>query len=92
MHLLFSLKRPKSHPKHRRTWPTTRPDLDKLVRAVLDACTANVFLDDSQVVRLECGKVWAGIDTPLGPGVHVSIQAANPANLIPLTEPQALPL
>lgn len=53
----FSLK----HPKRNGTpWPTKRPDVDKLARAVLDALTiAGVFGDDSQVVHLTARKVWA---------------------------------
>ena len=37
---------------------TSRPDLDKLVRAVLDALTGVVYTDDSQVVELSARKVW----------------------------------
>lgn len=32
-------ERPKSHPKRTETWPTARPDVDKLLRAVGDALT-----------------------------------------------------
>lgn len=32
-------ERPASHPKRRETWPTARPDADKLLRAVADAMT-----------------------------------------------------
>ncbi|MGH7347333.1 MAG: RusA family crossover junction endodeoxyribonuclease [Candidatus Rokuibacteriota bacterium] len=42
-----------------------KPDLDKLVRAVLDACTALAFVDDGQVVALNAGKEYgnaAGLD------------------------------
>ena len=34
------------------------PDLDKLVRAVLDALTGVCYKDDSQVVYIETEKVW----------------------------------
>jgi crossover junction endodeoxyribonuclease RusA len=37
---------------------TQRPDLDKLVRAVLDALTGVMYTDDSQVVELSARKVW----------------------------------
>ena len=57
MSLVFRLVRPKSAAK--RAWPTTRPDLDKLVRAVGDAMTdAGVWRDDSQLVALEATKVY----------------------------------
>lgn len=48
--LTFRLLRPPSRPK-RETQPDRRPDLDKLVRATLDALTGIAFLDDAQVVR-----------------------------------------
>jgi len=35
-----------------------RPDLDKLVRGVLDALTGVCYRDDSQVVTLTAQKVW----------------------------------
>ena len=41
-------------------YPTTAPDLDKLVRAVLDALTySGVLVDDSVVVRLFAEKVYS---------------------------------
>lgn len=35
-----------------------RPDLDKLVRAVLDSLTGTCYRDDSQVVSLFASKAW----------------------------------
>jgi len=58
--ICFTVPKPKSAPKTRRTWPDRRPDLDKLVRAVLDAITGEVIADDAQVVTLYCGKVYPG--------------------------------
>jgi len=47
--------------------PATRPsDLDKLVRAVLDALTGIVWKDDAQVVALKATKVQG-----VTPGVEV---------------------
>lgn len=58
--IVFYLPRPKSAPK-RVTQPQTKPDLDKLVRAILDACTdAGVWVDDAQVVTLLARKTFAG--------------------------------
>ncbi len=49
----FTVPKPKSAPKRRRTWPTKRPDLEKLCRGILDALKdAGVYRDDSQVIRL----------------------------------------
>ena len=56
----FYLPRPKSLPK-RVTEHTKKPDLDKLLRAVLDACTTGgVWRDDSQVATIHARKVYAG--------------------------------
>lgn len=53
----FTVSRPKTAPR-RVTHPVTRPDLDKLARAVLDAMTGIVFRDDSQVVTLMSRKMF----------------------------------
>ena len=73
----FALPRPKSHPKHKRTWPTARPDVDKLVRAVNDSLTHVIWRDDSQIVEQRIRKVWAEIDVPMAPGVRVVVRAAQ---------------
>ncbi len=68
----FIFTRPKSHlrksgeprPSAPRT-PATRPDLDKLVRAVLDALTGVAFVDDGQVVAINADKEYgnaAGVE------------------------------
>jgi Holliday junction resolvase RusA-like endonuclease len=41
-----------------RPYPTVPPDVDKLTRALLDACKA-VWTDDALVVRLEVSKKYA---------------------------------
>ena len=56
--LAFGLLRPPSVSKKRRPWPTVKPDIDKLVRAVLDAMTGICFRDDSQVVDLMATKEY----------------------------------
>jgi crossover junction endodeoxyribonuclease RusA len=56
----FTLPKPKSAPKRRRTWPDKRPDLDKLLRSTLDGLTGEVFADDSQVVHLTSWKSYPG--------------------------------
>jgi len=60
--LNFRLPRPKSHYRTGRfahvlrddapIWVTTRPDVDKLARAILDALTGVGYCDDSQVASL----------------------------------------
>jgi Holliday junction resolvase RusA-like endonuclease len=61
--VVFSFAKPKSAPKTRRIWPTTRSsgDVDKLLRNVLDALVdAAVMGDDSQVVRAVPEKAFVG--------------------------------
>jgi Holliday junction resolvase RusA-like endonuclease len=60
--VIFYLPRAK-HTKEADALPTTRPDLDKLVRAVLDALTGICYADDGQVVHLTARKCYA-LDTP----------------------------
>jgi Holliday junction resolvase RusA-like endonuclease len=54
--ITFYLQRPKRAPR-RVVHPATRPDLDNLVKAVLDGCNqAGIWMDDAQVVELRAGK------------------------------------
>lgn len=70
--LAFRLPKPGSAPKTRRTWPVgARSDLDKLVRAVLDALTGVLYVDDGQVVKLGAGKDYPGPSGWLGVRVLV---------------------
>jgi crossover junction endodeoxyribonuclease RusA len=57
-------------------WPTTKPDVDKLCRAVLDALTAVVWVDDSQVVVLDADKMYG----------------ASPATVVVVQWPPVVPL
>lgn len=61
--------------------PATKPDIDKLGRALLDALKkeAALYRDDSQVIRLVIEKHYTDADYP-SPGVEVRIRTA------PLTE------
>jgi Holliday junction resolvase RusA-like endonuclease len=56
----FTVRKPKSAPKTRVTWPEKQPDLDKLLRAVKDALrAAGVYRDDAQVVEtVRLGKFY----------------------------------
>jgi len=56
-------------------FPASKPDLDKLVRAVLDGCLP-VWTDDSLVVELVAKKRWCGTttDTYPEPGCSVFIE------------------
>jgi crossover junction endodeoxyribonuclease RusA len=58
--IMFWLPRPASVTALKRPQPVTRPDLDKLVRAVLDGIVAGgAIADDSQVCQLSAGKAYA---------------------------------
>lgn len=56
LNVVFYVPRPKGHFGARGlrpsapVYPTTRPDVTKLLRAVEDACTGVVWRDDSQIV------------------------------------------
>ena len=63
--LLFGMPKPKTV---KRTSPSVAPDLDKLIRAVLDSLTAIAYLDDGQVTDINAGKVYA-----LSPFCEVSV-------------------
>ena len=82
VNLAFHFERPKSHlngsgslRKGYSSSHVVKPDLDKLVRAILDAGTdATVWHDDAQVVRLTATKQYVASSGPEAlPGVHVRI-------------------
>ena len=54
----------------KRPFPTVPPDLDKLLRAVMDAGTGVIWLDDAQVTQISCSKTYA--DTP---GVDIGVRS-----------------
>lgn len=56
-----------------RSKPAVRPDLDKYIRAVLDALTEVLFDDDGQVVHIIAVKQYERADQP--PGVKISVFA-----------------
>ena len=68
--ITFAMPRPREHMVLQRgryvvkasyLWrvPTSPPDLDKLIRGVLDALTGMAYHDDSQVVEVYARKVYA---------------------------------
>lgn len=80
--ITFTLKKPTSAPKRRETWPTKRPDLDKLVRSTLDGLTeGGCWADDAQVVQLVARKAYVGsvaLDVLPAPGAYILILALEP--------------
>lgn len=82
VYVTFYVARPKSHhvandparpvKDSAPMWPTSKPDIDKLTRAVLDAVTdAGVWRDDSQVISVEAIKGYVGFGAQTTPGVSV---------------------
>jgi Holliday junction resolvase RusA-like endonuclease len=69
--MIFTMTRPKTV---NRPEPSVAPDLDKLVRAVLDGLTAIAYRDDGQVVRLTATKEYGS-----SPGLWVQMWAKMPA-------------
>lgn len=70
--LRFVMPRPASTPKSYTPYAVKRPDVDKLVRAVLDAISsAGVWADDARVVELYATKAIATAEER--PGVCIRI-------------------
>lgn len=81
--MVFTLPKPKSAPKRRKTWPLSPPDLSKLVRSTEDALTVCGFWrDDSRVLSMSARKVYPGegpgaLDRP---GAVVFVQELEEGN------------
>lgn len=59
--IIFTVRKPASAPKRRRTWPTTRDsgDLDKLLRSTFDGIAdGNGVADDSRIIAVTARKVF----------------------------------
>jgi crossover junction endodeoxyribonuclease RusA len=67
----FVMTRPVSTPKRRTPAAVKRPDLDKLLRGVLDALTGVTWADDSQVVEVFATKRLACIGET--PGLRLTV-------------------
>jgi len=62
LHLDFFFKYPKcwgAKKKQSISWHTTKPDLDNLIKSILDALNKVAFLDDKQVVSIQARKQYA---------------------------------
>jgi Holliday junction resolvase RusA-like endonuclease len=75
--MIFTIRKPVSAPKRRRSWPSRKPDLSKLIRAAEDALTdAGTWADDARAVAYrDTRKVFPG-EHPLAldvPGVIIRI-------------------
>jgi crossover junction endodeoxyribonuclease RusA len=68
--IVFYLEKPKTV---KRILPTVPPDLDKLIRGLLDALTlAHVWLDDALAVDITAVKIYSSEDKQ--PGAEITIR------------------
>jgi Holliday junction resolvase RusA-like endonuclease len=81
--MVFTLPKPQSASKKRRTYPDRYPDVSKLARSTEDALTsAGIWADDARLVgyeRLEKvfprdGSPWDDPEALLAPGVRIEIR------------------
>ena len=59
--VVFTVRKPASAPKRRRTWPTTRDsgDLDKLLRSTFDGIAdGQAVVDDARIIRVTATKTF----------------------------------
>ena len=76
--MTFTLPKPKSAPKTRRTYPMRTPDLSKLARSTEDALTdAGIWSDDARVIGYS--KLWKtypneDVDALDTPGVVIEVR------------------
>jgi len=57
-------------------WKTSKPDVDNILKALLDAGgMAGLWHDDAQIVRLDARKVWRGSDQK--PGITLRVYALD---------------
>jgi len=54
----FYFARPKTASVKKRPGMTTKPDVDKLIRACFDACKGILFHDDAQIVSVAARKFY----------------------------------
>lgn len=75
--IVFTVRKPASAPKRKTTYPSRKPDLDKLLRSTMDALvTAGVIADDARVVEFtQVAKVFPGehIRALPHPGAYISV-------------------
>lgn len=88
--MVFTLPKPKSAPKTRRTYADRKPDLSKLLRSTEDALTdAGLIADDARLVEFSrLAKVFPGEDPEAltSPGVVIEIEPMGALSPRPLLE------
>lgn len=80
--ITFTMPKPTSAPKRRRTFPAVSPDIDKLERSTYDAITtARAWEDDGRVIENHSRKVYPGEhpDALSTPGAIIRLYTLNGA-------------
>jgi Holliday junction resolvase RusA-like endonuclease len=83
LRMTFTLPKPKSAPKRRRTYPNVYPDVSKLARSTEDALVqAGLIRDDARIVGYD--KLWKAypnedVDALEAPGVRIEIRTIGDA-------------
>ena len=70
MNIIYAFRRPQSLSKKERNEidngkivpKTTKPDIDNLTKAILDALNGIVWKDDAQVTQINVQKIWSAKD------------------------------
>lgn len=57
--MTFYLTKPKKIPKDFPDTPQKRPDIDNLIKTVLDALNGLAYEDDKQIVKVSARKEWS---------------------------------
>lgn len=78
--LHFFLRQPKKKSKELLTHPAKKPDLDNLVKFVLDNIQPTILLDDKQVCSISCTKEWS--PSPQETGTLLKITSLNGKNFL----------
>lgn len=69
--------------------PATKPDIDKLIRTVLDALKGLAYPDDARVTEIRARKAWACSE---GGNVVLDYEArSNPPGVVVVVEPRGGP-
>lgn len=70
---------PRGDGNKNRTYPNAKPDLDNMVKSLLDSLQrAEVFINDSRIVQLIAAKCFVGDNGIIQPGTRVVIKEINP--------------
>jgi Holliday junction resolvase RusA-like endonuclease len=72
---VFTFLRPKSVSEKKRPECTVKPDLDKLLRGILDPLSGVVYVDDAQIIASHISKRYGDV-----PGVEITVQPAVAAD------------